>query len=79
MWGVTNEDAWLGSAVNLGIVGLDESKGTASDFTQVGQGGNVAGPHFVRSFPIKEGGSSKVGEVSRGGAEFVPEGQRGIA
>jgi hypothetical protein len=65
--------------VNFRIVGLDKSKGVASNFMQVGQGGNAASLHFVRSFPIKGGGSSEVGEVSQGGAEFIPEGQRGIA
>ncbi len=33
---VSDQDAWAGSLVDLRVVGLDQRKGTASDFTQVG-------------------------------------------
>ena len=52
MRGIPDEYTWAGSAVNLWVVRLDEGKGAAPNFVEVGQGGEAAGPHLVRGLSI---------------------------
>jgi hypothetical protein len=73
MGGIADENAGSGSLEEFGIIGGDERVGTASNFTEMGEGGRTVVPEFVGSSSINGGGRSEVGEVSSSCAEFIPE------
>jgi hypothetical protein len=60
VWSIANQDAWLRTLVDFGIVGLDEGERVAPNFAEMGQGRDMPRPYLVRSSPIQGGSGGEI-------------------
>ena len=65
--------------VDFQIICLNKGKGTAPNLTKMAEGGDFTIPQLKRHFIVVCRHGSEVCQVCCGQAEFIPQGNRGIA
>ena len=79
MWRIANQSARPGTAVDFQIICLNKGEGAAPNLVKMAEGGDFTVPQLKRHFIVVCRCGSEVHQVCCGQAEFIPQGNRGVA